>query len=827
MTTTLRPSVRTRLLIALVVLAAATMVVGAASWFTLSQATARLDRLHDDTLRGVEEALTLSRRASDLATRAPYLLSIQSPFRMEQEAEVARGLIAGIAGQLPAEKADLAATLRQMDDSVRDMVEDASARAALIDKILRQNAETSAIERSLVARSDAAPGARDWLGLQRITRALIGAGRTNSLVSVGEFHRDYFRQMQAMASARDPEVVAELARLRGLAEGPEGLFELRRLELARQIAAEAALARIRRGAEAINQHAAEVTAGARSDIAAERGRTLASIAFGRGVIVIVGAISAVVALAAALFVSGYVTANLQAIAEAMIRLAAGDRSSRLPRGEHGGDEIGKLFHAFRAFRSNTLRLDRSNRQLAARNALFQNLYDGMSDGLAVLSDDGHLVARNSRLAEVLRVEPAALGRRPMMRELLAGAGWQRSDTVEGFAELRNAEGQVAELRESRLATGGSVMLVADVSERRELDDRLQRVQRTEALGKIAGEVAHDFGNILSTITTTLHLLETAVPERAPALRQSLASALDLGTALTQRLLAFARRLHLAPEVMDLNALVEGVEDLIALALDERVVLTITPAKAPLAVRVDPGQMESALLNLCLNAAQAIDGAGEISIRLALTEQGRALIEVADTGHGMIEEVLSQAMEPFFTARPDGTGLGLAMVSGFIRQSGGDMRITSAPGAGTVVRLTLPLYDAPASFCAPGSRLEGQKVLVVEDDPADAAHARTCLAAVGAETVRAVSTVAEAMALLHGPEQFDLVLSDLHLDGEVAGWQVAEAALSRPGRSSVVVLSGRLPAADPLEGRFDGRLFRMAKPLDPAALAARLQGCKTE
>jgi len=445
----------------------------------------------------------------------------------------------------------------------------------------------------------------------------------------------------------------------------------------------------------------------------------------------------------------------------------------------------------------------------------------MSDGLAVLSDNGRLVARNSRLAEVLRIDPLALGGRPVMAELLVENGWRRSDAAEGYAELRNGEGRVAEVREGRLSTGGSVMLVADVSERRELDNRLQQVQRTEALGKIAGEVAHDFGNILTTITTTLHLLETAVPERAPALRQSLASALDLGTALTQRLLAFARRLHLAPEVIDLNTLVEGLEDLIALALGDRVLLTITPASKPLAVKIDPGQMESALLNLCLNAAQAIDGAGEIRIRLAVPQPGRALVEVTDNGRGMTETVLAQAMEPFFTARPDGTGtgLGLATVSGFIRQSGGEMRITSKPGAGTVVRLILPIVDAD-DYAWP---LDGKRVLLIEDDPHDAAHARTCLTALGAGEVVSVGSADKALAMLDEAQPFDLVLTDLHLNGVIAGWQIAQRALSNPTVSKVVVLSGRLPSADPLQGRFDTRLFRLSKPLDPTALASCLEG----
>ncbi|MDQ1846720.1 ATP-binding protein [Gemmobacter fulvus] len=816
-----RPTVRARLLLALIALATATLIVGATSWMTLRQATGRLDRLHDDTLAAVDQALGLSRQATDLATRGPYLLTIESPFRLGQEADAARALVAGIMASLGPQDAVIADTLRGMDDSIRDLVMAALARVALTDQILRRNARITALERrfsNLAGTLRATlPEGRDWLTLQRIARALQGAGRTDNLVTVGEFQREFHGLVRGMEARSDAAGRGDLALLRTLAEGRNGLFELRRLELSRQIAAEGALARIRRGAEAVSLHAAEVTARAQSEIAAERARTVSAIAFAKGVIVFVGLISAAVALATALFVSGYVTGNLRSISDAMMRLAVGDRSTRLPRGEHAGDEIGKLFHAFRAFRANILRLDRSNRQLAQRNALFQNLYDGMSDGLAILSDSGSLIARNSRLAAVLRLDPEGLKGRPAMADLLAGAGWARVAGPHGFAELLHPDGRVVELRESRLATGGSVMLLSDASERRALEDRLRQAQRTEALGKIAGEVAHDFGNILSTISTCLHLMETAPPDRIVALRQSLGAALDLGGALTQRLLAFARRLHLEPEVMDLNGLVEGVEDLIALALEDRITLRITPCSTPLLVRIDPGQMESALLNLCLNAAQAIEGAGTIRISLDLASEDRALIAVIDTGCGMSPEVLAHAMEPFYTARADGTGtgLGLAMVYGFIRQSGGDVQITSTPGQGTTVQLMLPLCRADGPLLPALGR-----VLLVEDDPADADHARHVL---GGADLHAVCSAAEAEALIAAAPAFDLVLTDLHLGLDPAGWRIAEAALRRDPRSRAIVLSGRLPAAHPLITRFPGRAFCLPKPLDPAALAACLQG----
>ncbi|AXV18097.1 histidine kinase (plasmid) [Neorhizobium sp. SOG26] len=813
--TATRTSVRTRLLLTLIALSLATLVVGGTSWTALSLANSKLDHLHDVTLASAERALALSRRASDLATKAPYLLTLPSPFRIRQQADEASRTVNEILGGVSPDDAEMVANLRKLSENVNRLADVASERARLTDRILRINAEIAILERRYsdnARQTDRSLAeAHQWLELQRMAGALIGAGRAGNLVAVGEYQRE-FRVMIARLGSR---ASGEAWDLRTRAEGSDGLFELRRQELARQIEAEAALDRIRLGAEATNLYAAQTGARAQADIAAERDRARSSLTLAKSIILIAVLASAVVAITAGIFVSTYVAANLRAISEAMSRLAVGDRSSRLPRTTHPGDEIGKLFQSFRAFRANALRLDRSNRQLAQRNALFQNLYDGMSDGLAILSETGALVARNSRFAQVSGVATEALVGRPVMADLLAEAGWTRVDGADGFAELHHPSGRVLELRESRLATGGSVMLFSDASKRRELEDRLRSVQRTEALGKISGEVAHDFGNILSTISTSLHLMETASPERMSGLRQSIGSALEVGTSLTQRLLAFARRLNLEPEVVDLNTLLQGVEDLIGFALSEEIEFEIKVTDKPLMVRVDPGQMESALLNLCLNAGQAISGAGRVEIRLSLKSHEIAQIEVSDTGRGMSPEVLAQATEPFFTTRADGTGtgLGLAMVYGFIRQSGGDLEMTSTVGNGTTVRLLLPLASAEhRKFIVPGP------VLLVEDNPVDAAHARRLL-----ETPKLIEacSVAEALDILASRDPFELVVTDFNLLGEAAGWRIAETALTRSAETKVIVVSGNLPDSSPLAGRFAGRIFCLTKPLTSAALAACL------
>ena len=813
----MRLSVRARLLLALGLLAAAVLTVGAIAWGALSRGTDRLDRLHGETLAGVDRALTLSRQAADLATLAPWLLTLGSPYRIAQDGQAATALADAITERLAPDD-PLRATMADTRRAIADLVREVSLGAALKDRTLRLDAELAGAERrfAALAARPAAPLAdrQDWLMLQRAAAALLGASRAENLIGVGENHREFHRLSGLIGAASSARGQAELAALAAMALGPGGLFELRRQELARQIGAEAALVRIRQGAAAVAARSAAVTEGAQATIAAERASTTTAIALAKSTILAVGLASAALALAAALYVSGHVTANLRAISDAMMRLASGDRTSRLPRGEGQGDEIGKLFHAFRTFRANALRLDRSNRQMAQRTALFERMMAGIRDGVAILSDNGQIVARNDRLAQVLRVDPARLAGRPRLAEVIGAAGWQVTEGPGGFADMALPGMAHAERRDSPLPGGGSVVLISDATERRQIDDRLRQIQRIEALGKVSGEVAHDFGNILSTISGSVHLMDSAAPERQGILRQTIASAVDLGTALTGRLLAFARRQHLEPETVDLPALVDGMADLVGFALRSEVELVIDTPPAPLPVRVDPGQLESAILNLCLNAGQAIEGPGRITVTVA-RHGAQAVISVADTGAGMPPEVLAHAMEPFFTARADGTGtgLGLAMVYGFIRQSGGDIAIASAPGRGTTVRLTLPLHQtAPAGLPPLG------RVLLVEDDPSDRRAAEAVLAP-AAEALDLARTAAEALAALAAPR--DLIVTDLTLHGRIEGWQLVETALTRWPEAKALVVSGHLPQVNPLLPRHAGRVATLAKPLTAETLAAAL------
>ncbi|MGP9804876.1 ATP-binding protein [Paracoccus sp. NSM] len=227
----------------------------------------------------------------------------------------------------------------------------------------------------------------------------------------------------------------------------------------------------------------------------------------------------------------------------------------------------------------------------------------------------------------------------------------------------------------------------------------------------------------------------------------------------------------------------------------------------------------------LRQPEAIEGPGTISIDVE-RDGSRALLSVSDTGIGMTPEVLAHAMEPFFTTRADGTGngLGLAMVYGFIRQSGGDVTLTSAPHSGTVVKLKLPLQGA-APAIAPLLALG--HVLLVEDDPSDRTVARNLLAPHAAEVI-CCATAAEARHRLHaGNPVPDLIVTDLMLGTRIEGWTIAREALRSVPAMRALIVSGSLPATNPLEADHPARTEMVAKPLDQTALAAALAALLSE
>ena len=355
----------------------------------------------------------------------------------------------------------------------------------------------------------------------------------------------------------------------------------------------------------------------------------------------------------------------------------------------------------------------------------------------------------------------------------------------------------------------------DVTRQKAAEARLQHAQKMEAIGQLTGGMAHDFNNLLGVILGNLDFLEEKLaPDSDEAeLAQAAIKAAAHGAELTRRLLAFARRQPLAPKLTDLAAILRGAGQLFSRTLGENIRLTVKLEDALWPVMIDVAQLESAVLNLAVNARDAMPRGGALVIEaenVTLDENaiefnpealaGRyVVIAVSDTGTGMPPEVLAKVFDPFFTTKgAAGTGLGLSMVHGFVKQSGGHTRIYSEPGHGTTVRLFLPSaaiaeIDEPDIEAAPAPTCGGELILVVEDNEDLRNVAVRRLQRFGYRTIQAGDGV-EALAIIRGGAPFDLLFTDVVMPGGVDGRAVAEEARRMTPRQRVLFTSGFTEAA---------------------------------
>ncbi len=378
------------------------------------------------------------------------------------------------------------------------------------------------------------------------------------------------------------------------------------------------------------------------------------------------------------------------------------------------------------------------------------------------------------------------------------------------------------------------------------EEQLRQSQKMEAVGQLTGGIAHDFNNLLTGISGSLELLESRLAQgRTGEVGRYIAAAQGASrraAALTHRLLAFSRRQTLDPTVADANCLIAELEDLFRRTVGPAVELEVAGADDLWPVKVDVNQLENAVLNLCINARDAMPGGGRLTIATAnrkLDEAAAAGLDVApgeyvtiavsDTGVGMAPEVVAKAFDPFFTTKPLGlgTGLGLSMIYGFVRQSGGQAGIESRAGEGTTVTLYLPRRQGEpvatagqADVQVPGHGA-GETVLVVDDEPTVRMLVLEVLAEFGYQGVEAADG-AEGLAVLQSDRRIDLLVTDVGLPGGMNGRQMADAARVRRPELKVLFITGYAENAAVGEGSLDAGMHVMTKPFAMEALAARIK-----
>jgi signal transduction histidine kinase/CheY-like chemotaxis protein len=374
--------------------------------------------------------------------------------------------------------------------------------------------------------------------------------------------------------------------------------------------------------------------------------------------------------------------------------------------------------------------------------------------------------------------------------------------------------------------------------------QVRQAQKMEAVGQLTGGVAHDFNNILTVITGTIEILGEAVKDR-PNLVQitdMISAAAARGADLTRHLLAFARRQPLQPRNTDVNALVIDAARLLRPTLGEQIEIESMLAHDSVPALIDPSQLTTAILNLALNARDAMPDGGKLTLEtrnVVLDENypsmpselkpgNYVMIAVSDTGEGIPGSVLDKVFEPFFTTKDvgKGSGLGLSMVYGFVKQSNGHIKIYSEESHGTTVKLYLPaaagVLDAlVAEAGISGAEHGDESILIVEDDALVREYVVTQISRFGYHTM-AAGNAAEALALIDGPERFDLLFTDVIMPGGLNGRQLATEALKRRPELKVLYTSGYTENAIVHHGRLDAGVLLLPKPYLSSDLARMIR-----
>ncbi len=838
MTSLLPRSIRARLWTAIALLSLAVVSVSLMTWIGLQRVDQRMEALHQQSLSRVAQAIDLSKRSSDLATSAPYLLNQRSNFLIDQEGRKLISVLETVRQEWPAREntssdhdtdpnqLSIAPITIQMESGIKDLV-GASKRLDVIQSDVRRVIAVLGDLREQIVNAIEDPNVDNdqrllWWTLQSMNADALNAAYANNLIGVGEEQRQYQRQKRQLLSEDlnlQQQMLAD--QLQSLVRGDTGIFELRRLELSINLEAQNALFRIRRDANLVNELAVEYARQAENFLSQQRLDSSSTIQFIKITLAAVSLVSLILAMSAALFVSKYVARSIGQVSDAMVRLAQGDRTSVLPRKLNNDDEIGDLFRSFRNFRANALRLDRSHKQLNQRNALFEKVFANIAYGIAITDPTGKVTASNPAMARILLQDTeTSLGN--SLVDWFMDSKFRSSATesnlnidLRGQIELIADDGQILELRASRLPDDGRVWLLADVTESHNMSARLAQIDRIETLGKVAGDTAHDFANILSTIRTHAHLLKGEANEVRSNNVSAIENAVEYGSSLTERLLAFARKQNLAPEKVELNNLVEGMADLIEIGLKDGVSLKVNKSDKPLHVLADPGQLESTLLNLVLNANNAIEGKGLIEVSLGSDPLGEASIIVRDDGFGMSNEVKTRSIEPFFSTRTadGGTGLGLSIVYGFIKQSGGNLEIESEVGKGTQVTVTLPMAQPTSAGKITGPT---KAALVVDDDGKVRKIVAKILKDLDYEATLC-SNPKDAFKNLDQNE-YELVVSDFDLGSDVNGYQILQKAAQKIPSAQRMLISGK----SSLDKVDVGTNILVQKPITPEKLKTALK-----
>ena len=504
-------------------------------------------------------------------------------------------------------------------------------------------------------------------------------------------------------------------------------------------------------------------------------------------------------------------------------------------------------------------------EMRLSTSVLKNTVHGMAEAVLVIDPKGEIVLSNPAAETMLHYRPGMNVRHLRALSNVFHADGTTPIPLEDFPAPRVLRGEEFDeqeivirplrggnqvhlvisgrpLRDASGAISGAALVYHDITASRETERKLVESQKLEAIGKLTGGVAHDFNNMLTVITGTTETLVSRLrnqPDLVAGARLIDDAAERCGE-LIKHLLAFARKQPLQPHNVDLNKAVLDVAKLLRPTLGQQIEIGTVLGKDVKPAHIDPSQLANAVINMAINARDAMPNGGKLLLETANVELDEAygaanpdmqpgpfvMLAISDTGTGMTPEVRERAFEPFFTTKEvgQGSGLGLSMVYGFVKQSGGHIRLYSEEGHGTTIRLYLPpAQGAAKTITANSEAVSGgsEVILVVEDDPMVRNFVTTQLASLGYKTITASDGPA-AMAIVERDEPFDLLFTDVVMPGGLSGRNLADAVAKRRPGMKVLYTSGYTDTAVVHHGRLDEGVLLLTKPYRKPQLAKMIR-----